>query len=71
MTKNVKIDNNKIYSAREALQFLPQVANEPAMRKFIEEDMQGENMLGALVVKRASQRRFFIRGANIASLLPA
>jgi len=55
-----------IYSAREALQFFPNINNEPAMRKFIEEDIVGKNILDAKVIMRGSQRRFFIRGDKLA-----
>lgn len=59
----------KIYSAREAFQFIPQIASEPSMRKFIEEDMCNKNILGAIVQKVGKQKRFFIPKENLEKLI--
>lgn len=62
-------DKTAVYSAREALKFIPYIGNEPAMRKFIEDDIAGKNILDAKVIMRGTQRRFFIRGSKLLELL--
>lgn len=64
-----KINTNAVYSAREALEFFPNIGNEPAMRKFIEDDIAGKNILDAKVIMRGTQRRFFIKGSKLLELI--
>lgn len=59
----------KCYSARKAMQFIPQITNEPAMRRFIDEDMKGKNILNAKILKRSKQKRYYIKGENLIALL--
>ena len=61
----MKIQDKKIYSAREAFQYIPQIASEPSMRKFIEEDMRNKNILGASIQKVGKQKRFFVSKENL------
>jgi len=61
----MKIQDKKIYSAREAFQYIPQIASEPSMRKFIEEDMCNKNVLGASIQKVGKQKRFFVSKKNL------
>lgn len=69
MNFKMKPDNNKMYSAREALQFFPALKNELSMRKFIEEDITTENLLHATIITRGKQRRFFIKGDRILKMI--
>ena len=59
-----------MYSARAAAQLLPQIPNEPAMRRFIEDDMKNENSLETIIFQTKNRRQFFIRGEKIAEHLP-
>ena len=61
----MKTLDKKIYSAREAFQYIPQIASEPSMRKFIEEDMRNKNILGASIQKVGKQKRFFVSKENL------
>jgi len=64
------LDNNKkIYSAREVLQFIPQIASEPSMRKYIENDMKTINILGAIMQRVGKQKRYFIPKENLEKLI--
>ncbi|HCR35825.1 TPA: hypothetical protein DIU22_02165 [Candidatus Woesebacteria bacterium] len=65
----MKTLNKKIYSAREALQFIPQIACEPSMRKYIEKDIKNGNTLGAIVQHIGKQKRFFIPKENLEKLI--
>jgi hypothetical protein len=66
MNSKMRLPNkNKIYTAREAMKFLPKLGSEPALRKFLEEDIRGDNMLGAMILLRGKQRRFFIKGSKL------
>lgn len=59
----------KVYSAREAMQFLPQVASEPTLRKFIEDDLLNDNLLGAIIQKIGKQKRYFIPAESLNRLV--
>lgn len=61
--------SKKVYSAREAMQFLPQVASEPTLRKFIEEDLQNGNSLKAIVQRIGKQKRYFIPADSLDRLV--
>jgi len=59
----------KVYSAREALQFLPQVATEPTLRKLIDEDLLNEKLLGAIVQRVGKQKRYYIPASTLSRLV--
>ena len=63
------IDEDCLYSAREALPFFENIKSEPSLRKFILEDAQSGNTLNAKIITRGKQQRFFIKGSNIINFL--
>ena len=70
-----KIQENKAYSAREAMQFFPgRFKTESEFRKFLRTDMESENIFNAKVYTTSKLSRFVIRGEDLkraAQQLPA
>lgn len=60
-----KIKPEKMYSAREALPFVPSFKKEGDFREFLKSDIQGRNLFNAKVYTAKSQRRFVIRGMDL------
>lgn len=63
-----EIINKKVYSAREAMQFIPQIATEPSLRKYIENDIKSGNTLKAIIQKIGKQKRYFIPAETLQHL---
>ena len=62
-------NQKKIYSAREILQYIPQIASEPILRKMIREDMKGDNVLGVIIQNIGKRQRFFIPEKNLKNFI--
>lgn len=58
--KSILEPEKKLYSAREAMNYIPQIASEPTLRKFIENDLCTNNFLNAIVQVVGKQKRYFI-----------
>ncbi len=66
MTNTKKIDLTKVYSAREAMKFVPEFDKDVLFRDFLRKDMDGANIFNAKTYTMKSQTRFVIRGVDLA-----
>ena len=65
----IKKEEKKVYSAREAMKFLPQVASEPTLRKILKKDLENNNSLGVIIQQIGKQKRYFIPSLYINKLV--
>lgn len=66
MKTQQKIEESKVYSAREAIKFLPGLfKSETQFRDYLRADMTGNNVFNAKVYTTSKLSRFVIRGTDL------
>lgn len=68
---NKKINKNKLYSIKEAMEFFPWINNHVTFQKYLREDMEYNNSkeYGAIIIKRNKYRKYYLKGENIIKTL--
>lgn len=69
MQKEIK--KNKLYSTKEALDFIPWINTTVTFHKMIREDAEKNNSqkYGAIIIKRNSYQKYYLKGENILKLI--
>lgn len=69
--KKEEINLTRYYSIRETTKLIPWLNSEPTLQKMIHNDVKNNKnqLFKAIILKRSKQRRYYIKGEHIQSII--